>query len=448
MSSSLQRRRPRPEAGTPQRLGRRPKLRQFFGQTGRRGGEARPSGAASGSCCRRAPPVSSGPKASLDRIPHALGRSSTDAELRLDLVERHAAAQALHPDRQPHDIRQSFIAHQALPSPGPAGSAPLTLAGDGEARNPRHLVLPSPQPEADGPGPVRLGGAFGAQHGGQRLRFLQSAQECGLPPHHREVAGGEGGEGRDFRWRREAEVGAEGRLGLLRREVVERDLEDEAPEGRRLYDVQPKLVVQAKGSGWLSIQVSISFTRLTSQAPLRRSAGRRGASPSRRRSERRRYRGLRRKRRRSPFSVSSDPHRHQVRGALLHDLQAHALGEVANEGATCPSPAALAGRGRRAARRWPLGCPPVRPGRYRPGSARGRRSGGVPLRWRLAGEHAGEPAHSEPHRLDTATGDPCGCGSAGRHPRRRSELLRQRVGLAGPGLNCCGARAGASRLVP
>ena len=99
------------EACAFQGLGCGLKLRQFLG---REGGEAAER-------VRAQPPVAlvvaavrdlqrtEGP---FDRVAHALGRPPAHGELGLDFVERHTAAQALHPDCQLHDVLQAFVPHR------------------------------------------------------------------------------------------------------------------------------------------------------------------------------------------------------------------------------------------------------------------------------------------------------------------------------------------------
>ena len=48
----------------------------------------------------------------LHRVTHAFGRAPADVEFLLYVVERHAAAQTLHPDRQLDDVHQTFVAHR------------------------------------------------------------------------------------------------------------------------------------------------------------------------------------------------------------------------------------------------------------------------------------------------------------------------------------------------
>ena len=73
--------------------------------------------------------------------------------------------------------RQRAASAERLASREGSGTRyPRTLAGERRARNPRCPALPRLRPEAQRPRPVRLGVALGAQHGGQRLRFLQPAK--------------------------------------------------------------------------------------------------------------------------------------------------------------------------------------------------------------------------------------------------------------------------------
>ena len=106
-----QRRRARLEACAFQGLGCGLKLRQFLG---REGGEAAER-------VRAQPPVAlvvaavrdlQRTERPFDRVAHALSRPSAHGELRLDFVERHTAAQALHADCQLHDVLQPFVTHR------------------------------------------------------------------------------------------------------------------------------------------------------------------------------------------------------------------------------------------------------------------------------------------------------------------------------------------------
>ena len=101
----------------------------------------------------------------------------------------------------------------------------------------------------------------------------------------------------------------------------------------------------------------------------------------------------------------------------------------------CPCRAAPAGRGRSAARRSPPGCPPARPGRYRPGSVRGRRAAAFPgagRRRRARGERPRTPRRTvsmpPPPMRRRRSG-------AGRHTGGRDELPRERVSLVGSRLD-------------
>ena len=95
---------------------------------------------------------------------------------------------------------------------------------------------------------VRLGFALGAQQFGESLRVLQVAEDFGLSADYDEIAGGQGGEVGDFGRRVEREIGAERRLRLVGREVIERDLEGEAAQGGGVEIV-------AKSTGSMSARI-------------------------------------------------------------------------------------------------------------------------------------------------------------------------------------------------
>ena len=136
------------------------------------------------------------------------------------------------------------------------------------------------------------------------------------------------------------------------------------------------------------------------------------------------------KRRRNLLLGPADPHRHQVRGALLHDLDPHPLGEVAHERALPRSGRSLQ------AERHRSGAPVGKPVRERNEVGVGMDEPGIEtLRHTLRGtfprEHAGEASHATPHRVEPAAVDELRRGGHPRgDPRRHVVVECQRMSVA------------------